>query len=200
MACAAWFELLSAAVDGEIGDSALRTVDEHCKTCPSCDGSRRRMEDLRRRSLVRVPHEASALSAAILGRSTSARNRHGVRGRVLALATAATMFIATVVVSQSFTSDDSPPPDMLGGEPVVTIKAVDDEFEADILTVGSGTTIEWENDGRHTHRLVRDLGGAVVSSDLAPGTVDSVTFNHAGEYEYYCSIHEGMSGRILVES
>ena len=49
-------------------------------------------------------------------------------------------------------------------------------------------------------RLVRDLGGELVSTELVPGGTETVTFNHSGDYEYYCSIHDGMSGRILVES
>lgn len=200
MACAAWFEHLSAAVDGELDDAALGRVDDHCATCDTCRGSRRRMEDLRRRSLVRIPHQAPALTAAILEHGSNRRHRRRTGSRALAAAGIAVLLGGGLAAIRSVTSDDPAPPAPPIADAAVTIKAVDDQFDAGTLTVASGTTIEWENDGQHTHRLVRHLGGELVSSDLAPGGVETVTFNDSGDYEYYCSIHDGMSGRILVES
>lgn len=200
MACPAWFELLSAGVDGELDDDALRRLDQHCALCNDCRAARRRLEDLRRRSLVRVPHDSPELAAAILVRG-EASTRRRIGGRLVAVAGVTILLAGVLVAGRSLGGDDRQPPgpDRVG-EPAVKVRAIDDAFESATLTVASGTTIEWENHGEHTHRLVRDLGGELVSTELVPGGTETVTFNHSGDYEYYCSIHDGMSGRILVES
>lgn len=200
MACAAWFEHLSAAVDGELGDDDLGCVEDHCATCAGCRRSRRRMEDLRRRSLVRIPHQAPALAAAILAHGSGRPPRRPTGSRAFAAAGIAILLIGGLAAVRAVTTDDPAAPAAPLADAAVTIRAVDDQFDATTLTVAPGTTIEWENDGQHTHRLVRQLGGELVSSDLAPGGVETVTFNESGDYEFYCSIHDGMNGRILVET
>lgn len=118
----------------------------------------------------------------------------------MALVSVTVLLLGAFATRQYLTRDDHPSHSNGLGEPVATIKTVDDQFEADTLRVRSGATIEWENEGRHTHRLVHDFGGELISSDLAPGGTERVTFEDSGDYEYYCSIHDGMTGRILVES
>lgn len=203
MVCAAWFERISAAVDGELDDGALQDLDDHCSTCPSCTSARRRLEDLRRRSLVRIPHEAPELTATVLGGEAAARLRARTRRRGAVLAVAAVVIVASLAFAGPLRRSPSTPRPSAGGPTAttsVTIKTVDDSFDQRDLRVVRGTTIQWTNDGNHTHRLVRHLGGELVSSDLAPGRTETITFNQDGNYEYYCSVHRGMTGRILVSS
>ena len=72
------------------------------------------------------------------------------------------------------------------------------QFSPSTLTVKVGTTVTWKGvSGSHT----------VTSDDSAPmqfdqpisegGTV-TVTFTQAGTYEYHCSIHASMHGKIIV--
>ncbi len=74
------------------------------------------------------------------------------------------------------------------------------QFSPSTLTVKVGTTVTWKGvSGSHT----------VTSDDSAPmkfdqpisegGTV-TVTFTQAGTYEYHCSIHASMHGKIIVTS
>jgi len=74
----------------------------------------------------------------------------------------------------------------------------DFQFSPSTLTVSVGTTVTWKGvSGAHT----------VTSDDSAPmqfdqsigegGTV-TVTFTQAGTYEYHCSVHRSMRGKIVV--
>ena len=200
MACVAWFERLSAAVDGELDPVELERLDDHCRVCPGCQASRRRLEDLRRRSLLRISPGDDQMSNAIR-EGAEARNRRHTERRVLALVCIGLLLAGAAAAGRTLLGrTDGPSPVAQGQDQPVTITAVDDEFEAGSLTVPSGTTIEWKNHGDHTHRLIRQLGGAMVASDLTPGSTETVTFTDSGDYEYYCSIHSGMQGRIRVET
>ena len=76
----------------------------------------------------------------------------------------------------------------------------DFQFSPSTLIVKIGTTVIWKGvSGAHT----------VTSDDSAPmhfdqpiseGGVVAVTFTQAGTYEYHCSVHKSMHGKIIVTS
>jgi nitrite reductase (NO-forming) len=73
------------------------------------------------------------------------------------------------------------------------------------ISVPSGTTVTWTNDDSTIHTVVEGgpQGGAAGepafdSSIIAPkGTWDH-TFDTAGEFDYYCSLHPFMTGKVTV--
>ena len=66
------------------------------------------------------------------------------------------------------------------------------------LTVPPGTTVTWTNadDSPHT---VREKDGKFKSAALDTDDTFSQTFAAPGEYEYFCSIHPYMTGKIVVK-
>jgi plastocyanin len=66
------------------------------------------------------------------------------------------------------------------------------------LVVASGTTVTWTNDDDEAHS-VREKDGKFKSAALDTDDKFSQTFAAPGEYEYFCSIHPYMTGKIVVK-
>jgi plastocyanin len=94
------------------------------------------------------------------------------------------------------------------GKRSVDITATDNEFGPVYVTITAGTKVTWDNAGRNAHNVVpveQDAFKGVVTSDFGPGQDYTTTFDKAGDYPYYCSLHgtknlNGMSGVIRVVS
>jgi amicyanin len=71
-------------------------------------------------------------------------------------------------------------------------------FAPPTLTVKAGTTVTWRNEDDIPHTIT---SSARVFKSKALDTDDSFsfTFNDAGSYEYFCSLHPHMKGTIVVE-
>lgn len=73
-------------------------------------------------------------------------------------------------------------------------------FQPEELTVQAGTTVVWTNADAVTH---------TVTSAGSPRTLDSpllnrsgrfsFTFTEPGRYDYFCTVHPGMKGTVLVQ-
>ena len=70
-------------------------------------------------------------------------------------------------------------------------------FTAPELTVAVGTTVKWVNHDDIPHTIVS--AGKFRSKTLDTDNVFSFTFNSAGDYKYFCSLHPHMTGMIKVE-
>jgi plastocyanin len=77
------------------------------------------------------------------------------------------------------------------------VAIADFAFVPPSLTVAVGTTVTWTNDDYYTHTVTSDAG-VFNSSDVAPGSSFTYTFNSAGTFSYHCSIHPTMHGTIVV--
>jgi plastocyanin len=92
-----------------------------------------------------------------------------------------------------------PAPGVAGaaGAKTVTLKNI--AFSPSRLTVSKGTTVtfSWKDDG--TRHNVTSIGRKRFKtiSDRTSGE-KSVRFGKAGTYQYECTLHPGMSGRITV--
>ena len=71
-------------------------------------------------------------------------------------------------------------------------------FKAPAVTVKPGTTVNWTNDDDIPHTVV-PKNGAFKSKVLDTGDRFTFTFAKAGEYDYFCSIHPHMTGKIIVK-
>jgi plastocyanin len=72
-------------------------------------------------------------------------------------------------------------------------------FTPPTLIVAPGTTVTWTNDDDSPHS-VREKDGKFKSAALDTDEKFSQTFAAPGEYEYFCSIHPRMVGKIVVKS
>ena len=70
-------------------------------------------------------------------------------------------------------------------------------FRPDTITVPMGTTIVWENDDDIPHSIVETTG---KFHSMALDTEDkfSFTFDKAGTFEYFCSLHPYMKAKVVV--
>ena len=71
-------------------------------------------------------------------------------------------------------------------------------FTPPTLVVVPGTTVTWTNDDDSPH-TVREKDGKFKSAALDTDETFSQTFSTPGEYEYICSIHPRMVGKIVVK-
>ena len=66
------------------------------------------------------------------------------------------------------------------------------------LIVAPGTTVTWTNADDSPHS-VREKDGKFKSAALDTDDTFSQTFVEPGEYEYFCSIHPRMVGKVVVK-
>ena len=66
------------------------------------------------------------------------------------------------------------------------------------LTVPAGTTVTWTNRDDIPH-TVRSTDGTFKSKVLDTDEKFSFTFNKAGTYPYFCSLHPKMTAKVIVQ-
>jgi amicyanin len=72
-------------------------------------------------------------------------------------------------------------------------------FSPSTLTIKTGETVTWTNDDSTTHTITSDTGSELGSGSISTGQTYSHTFNTAGTFDYHCSIHTSMKGKVIVE-
>jgi plastocyanin len=107
-----------------------------------------------------------------------------------AIAIAASGFAMTIVACESRAA---PPP------PQALVHIGNFTFNQPVLTVHPGTTVTWVNDDDIPHTVV-DKKLAFKSKVLDTGDRFSFTFAKAGQFDYFCSIHPHMTGRVIVKA
>src|ERR1700682_1232428 len=82
---------------------------------------------------------------------------------------------------------------------VAAVRIDNFNFTPPDLIVAPGTTVTWTNadDSPHT---VREKDGKFKSAALDTDDTFAQTFTTPGEYEYFCSIHPRMVGKIVVKA
>ena len=74
------------------------------------------------------------------------------------------------------------------------VRVVDNAFEPSVIQVDTGATVAWTWDGNLPHNV---RGDGFESDTQDEGTFE-FTFADAGEYNYECTVHPGMDGRVIV--
>ena len=69
-------------------------------------------------------------------------------------------------------------------------------FSPSDLSIKVGDTVTWTNQDSTQHTIT---GGDIQSDPLNKGQTYSFTFNTAGTFNYHCSIHPSMTGKITVQ-
>ena len=103
---------------------------------------------------------------------------------------------------------EAKPPDISGPayEGSVRVSAIDNIYRPEELKVVTGTEVVWSNDGQNDHNVLPnndDEDWGAETADFKPGDEYSHTFDTAGTYRYYCSLHAtktagSMRGVVLV--
>ena len=71
-------------------------------------------------------------------------------------------------------------------------------YSPDPLTIAVGSTVVWTNRDEVAHTVVsRDR--LFSSPDLEANQHFEFTFKKAGRFDYFCSLHPEMTGRIVVK-
>jgi plastocyanin len=81
------------------------------------------------------------------------------------------------------------------------ITIVDFAFEPDDFTATAGEPVKWKNTGDAPHTVTFEDDSVQSSGNLEAGAEFSSTFEDAGEFTYFCSVHgkDRMSGTVTVQ-
>jgi plastocyanin len=77
-------------------------------------------------------------------------------------------------------------------------------FDPDPVNVSTGTTVTWTNDDSTLHTVTSGSpeggtsGTEFDSSYLAAGKTFQHPFNSTGTFDYYCTLHPFMVGKVIV--
>ena len=78
------------------------------------------------------------------------------------------------------------------------IVAVDFAFKPQNIEVTAGTKVTWTNNDTTTHQIVSKGDPFPGDGTIDVGATYSVTFDQPGTYDYFCGIHNSMTGSIVV--
>jgi amicyanin len=102
----------------------------------------------------------------------------------------------------------NPPPgnNSNGNPPLASGNAVTIQnfaFNPQTITISVGETVTWTNQDSAPHSVMDDPGlpdvSGLSSAVLSKGGSYSFTFDQAGTWNYYCSIHPSMKGTVVVQ-
>ena len=79
---------------------------------------------------------------------------------------------------------------------VTEVAAKDNEFTPPAIQVTPGTTVTWTFDDRFVPHDV--TGDGFTSGDPRRGGSFTHTFDAPGSFPYRCTLHDGMTGRVVV--
>ena len=81
---------------------------------------------------------------------------------------------------------------------VVEVKVDNFSFSPQTITVAPGTTVIWTNRDDIPHTVVSD-DKVFKSKVLDTDEKFSFTFDKAGNFPYFCSVHPKMTGKVIVQ-
>lgn len=76
------------------------------------------------------------------------------------------------------------------------VSVVNFRFEPGDVTVNVGDSVSWTNDSSARHTTTATDGS--WNTELAAGQNIALSFDTAGTFEYFCSIHPAMTGTVTV--
>jgi plastocyanin len=97
--------------------------------------------------------------------------------------------------------DGAPPPASAAVTITIPVSAsnlTSTAFSPNPLTVSVGTTVTFRNNDTTPHDATTVARGFATGS-IAPGRSADVTLLTAGTFQYYCTIHPGMTGTVTVQ-
>ncbi len=129
--------------------------------------------------------------------ATNPRTSFGIHGcksqgilRFLRLAALFTALASTPCLAEDL--------DNAAASPTATVSMDHNTFIPSEITVAPGTTVTWVNNETMPHTVV-DPNKGFRSKTLVKDAKFSFTFTTAGDYDYLCSIHPNMKGKVIVK-
>lgn len=112
------------------------------------------------------------------------------------------LLVACAPEGEMMTAAPTEPPEGEQGAMEAEVVMENSTFKPQEITVQPGTTITWVNEDSFDHTVTSGTRGN--ATDMFDKTVPgggsfSFTFEEPGTYEYFCSIHPGMHGVVVVE-
>lgn len=104
----------------------------------------------------------------------------------------ALLFAATVLAALASTGGAS-----MAAPTPVTVMIDNFTFSPAEITVAPGTTVTWVNHDDIPHTVV-DTKKGFRSKALDTDDSYSFTFSSAGSFDYFCSLHPHMTGKVVV--
>ena len=80
----------------------------------------------------------------------------------------------------------------------VTVSIENYAFQPDPVTITVGTTVVWTNRDEVTHSVVSSEK-LFSSPELESNKSYEFTFRKAGTFPYFCALHPGMKGKVIVK-
>jgi plastocyanin len=120
----------------------------------------------------------------------------GSTGTPASAPSAATPPSATTPQAPTANNASAASPQAPAGAPA-TVQISNFAFNPASLTVAKGAKVTWTNQDNAPHTIT-STSGAFDSKTLQNGASWTFTFERAGTYDYGCSIHTSMKGRIIV--
>jgi plastocyanin len=77
-----------------------------------------------------------------------------------------------------------------------TVSVRDDFFAPKTIAIARGDSVRWV--WRSNHRKHNVISPAFGNSGVKRRGAYTVRFAHAGRYRYFCGLHEGMAGTVIV--
>jgi plastocyanin len=77
------------------------------------------------------------------------------------------------------------------------VKVRDFVFAPNVIIIPTGTTVRWTNEGAVNHTVTSDTA-LFDSGTLAPGASYEHQFNVPGTFNYHCTLHPTMTGKVIV--
>lgn len=72
------------------------------------------------------------------------------------------------------------------------------KFGPSTITISAGSSVTWENQDSSIHTATSDEG-TWDTGQMANGESKTVTFANPGTYSYHCTLHPGMTGKVVVK-
>ena len=109
------------------------------------------------------------------------------------------LLVVLVVVSGCYGTKTATQPSRTQPATTNTVEIKGFAFNPATITVTKGTTVKWTNNDNAPHTVTTTSAPVDFDSGTKnKGDTFTQTFDTAGTYGYYCSIHPSMKGKIIV--
>ncbi len=141
----------------------------------------------------------AGLPAPTLGSTDTSVVTVSATGLVTGVAPGTARVIASLMASGAIHADTSTVTVTVAQPGDVTVTTPGNTFSPDRIEIAVGRTVTWQFSGAvHNVTFVDAAPPGGNIPDALPGTSASRTFPAEGDYEYGCTLHPGMSGRVRV--
>ena len=105
--------------------------------------------------------------------------------------------VVIAVLAIAFVVPSASAEEPLGTTETHRVRMVDgNAFRPRRISISRGDRVRWVNRASVTHTTTSN--GGLWNETLAPGERFTRRFRRAGTFRYHCTIHSGMTGRIVV--